>query len=309
MDKLIHGTAAEGTIRVMAAITTEIVRDAVRRHQTSPVVSDALGRVLTGTLLLGSSLKDFDRLTVKIECDGSVGGIVAETNLSGKVRGYVKNPVAESPSDKPGVKGIIGNGMFHVIREAGLETGFYVKPYHGSVPLFSGEIAEDFAYYLYKSEQIPSAVLLGVLLQSEEPFVTVAGGVMLQMLPGANEHIITMIEDTIRHAPPLTSVISAGATPEDLLQLVLGIIEYEILGEMDVEFRCNCSDEKAEEVISTLGLEEVESMLEEDKGAEMTCGFCSLTYHLNEDQLRKIITALKSQEPMPRSDSGRTSGS
>lgn len=295
MDKLIHGTAADGTIRVMAAITTEIVREAVRRHQTSPTVSTALGRVLTGTLLLGSSLKDFDRLTVKIECDGAIEGIIAETNAQGNVRGYVRNPVAELLTNniiEPKVNEIVGKGMFHVIREAGFDVGIYREPYHGSVPLYTGEIAEDFAYYLIQSEQIPSAVLLCVLLQKEEPFIKAAGGVMLQVMPGANEHIITMIEDTIRHAPHLSEVINEGATPEDLVKLALGIIDYEILEERDVEFKCNCSQERAVRLISSLGKTEVESMLQEDKGASMTCGFCNRTYTLDEAQLQEIIDSL-----------------
>jgi len=292
MDKLIHATAADGTIRVMAAITTEIVREAVRRHQTSPTASVALGRVLTGTLLLGSSLKDFDRLTVKIECDGVIEGIVAETTAQGKVRGYVRNPLAESTENAVDVKEVIGKGMFHVIREIGFDVGSYSEPYHGSVPLYTGEIGDDFAYYLLKSEQIPSAVMLGVSLQTEEPFIEAAGGVMLQIMPGANEHLITMIEDTIAHAPHLSTVIKEGATPEDLVKMALGIIDYEILEEKEVEFKCNCSPERAVTLISSLGKAEVESMLREDKGASMTCGFCNRTYHLNEKDLNDILNSL-----------------
>ncbi|MET0753790.1 MAG: Hsp33 family molecular chaperone HslO [Pyrinomonadaceae bacterium] len=292
MDKLIHGIAADGSIRFMAAITTDILIEAVRRHQTSPTVSAALGRVLTGTLLLGSSLKEFDRLTVKIECSGAVEGITAEADKSGKVRGYVKNPDAELPPNENGkfdVAGIIGEGMFYVIRESGFDVGLHREPYIGSVPITSGEIAEDFAYYLAKSEQIPSAVLLGVLLQPEEPLVKASGGVMIQILPGANEHIVTMIEDTIRHAPHLTSIISEGASAEDLVKLALGVIDYEILEEREVSFECNCSFERAVSLISSLGREEVASMLEEEKGAKMTCGFCNEVYTLDENDLQKII--------------------
>ncbi|MDQ3799833.1 MAG: Hsp33 family molecular chaperone HslO [Acidobacteriota bacterium] len=295
MDKLIHGTAADGTIRVIAAITTDIVAEAIRRHQTSPTASAAFGRVLTGTLLLGSSLKEFDRLTVKIEARGAVEGIVAETNAQGKVRGYVRNPEAELPSKANGkfdVSGIVVGGMFHVIRESGFDIGLYREPYHGSVPIVSGEIAEDFAYYLAKSEQIPSAVLLGVLLQNTEPYVKASGGVMLQMMPGANEHIITMIEDTIRHAPHLTSVIKDGATPQDLARLALGEIDFEVLEEKPVEFKCNCSLERAVGLIASLGQTEVRSMLEEDKGATMTCGFCNEHYRLSEEDLRGILSSL-----------------
>lgn len=293
MDKLIHGTAAGGTIRVIAAVTTETVAEAVRRHQTSPTVSAAFGRVLTGTLLLGATLKEFDRLTVKIECEGAVGAIVAETNADGKVRGYVRNPHAELPPKDNGkfnVSGIVGGGMFHVIRESGYDIGLYQTPYHGSVPLASGEIAEDFAYYLAKSEQIPSAVLLGVLLRdAENPTVAASGGVMLQMMPGANEHLITMIEDTIRHAPHLTSIIDENTEPRDLARLALGVIDFEVLEEKQIGFECNCSTERAVALIGSLGSREVEAMLVEDKGADMTCGFCSENYHMDEDDLREIL--------------------
>lgn len=294
MDKLINGTAAGGTIRFMAAITTEIATEAMRRHKSSPTVAAALGRVMTGTLLLGSSLKEFDRLTVKIECDGAVGGITAEASTDGKVRGFVKNPLAELPPKKSGkfdVAGIVGNGMFYVIRESGFDIGLHREPYIGSVPIISGEIAEDFAYYLAKSEQIPSAVMLGVLLQNSEPFVRASGGVMIQIMPGANEHLITMIEDTIAHAPHITSVISEGATAEDLVKLALGEIDFEILEEREVRFECNCSYKRAVSLISALGHEEVASMLAEDKGAEMTCGFCSEIYKLSEADLQEMLDA------------------
>lgn len=294
MDKLIHGIAAGGTIRFMAAVTTGIATEAVRRHQTSPTVSAALGRLLTGTLLLGSSLKEFDRLTVKIEAMGAVGGLVAEADAEGRVRGYVKNPDVELPPKENGkfdVSGIIGEGMFYVIRESGFDVGLHREPYIGTVPITSGEIAEDFAYYLAKSEQIPSAVLLGVLLQPEEPFVRASGGVMVQIMPGANEHIVTMIEDTIRHAPHLTSLISEGATAEDLVKMALGVIDYEVLEEREVRFECNCSFERAVSLISSLGRAEVSSMLAEDKGAEMTCGFCNEIYTLDENDLKKMLDA------------------
>ncbi len=294
MDKLIHGTAADGTVRVMAAITTELTTEAIRRHQTSPTVSAALGRVLTGTLLLASSLKELDRLTVKIEAGGAVEGITAEAGADGKVRGYVKNPHAELPPKNNGkfdVAGIVGTGMFYVIRESGYDIGLYREPYVGSVPIVSGEIAEDFAYYLAKSEQIPSAVLLGVLLQKQAPFVKASGGVIIQMMPGANEHIITMIEDTISHAPHITSVINDGATAQDLVKLALGAIDFEILEEKEISFDCNCSFERAVSLIGSLGRDEVAAMLAEDKGAKMTCGFCNEIYTLDEADLQKMLAA------------------
>lgn len=295
MDKLIHGTAADGTVRVLAAITTDITAEAIRRHQPSPTVSAALGRTMTGTLLLAATLKGLDRVTVKVECDGPVGGIIAEATAAGEVRGYVKNPLAELPVRSDGkfdVAGIIGNGMFHVIREFGPDYGLRTDPYIGSVPITSGEIAEDFAYYLAKSEQIPSAVMLGVLLQNTEPFVTASGGVLVQMMPGANEHIITMIEDSIAHAPHLTSVIKEGATAVDLLKMVMGVIDFEVLEEKPIAFRCNCSTKRAEETIASLGRAEVKSILEHDKQASMTCGFCNETYILDEVALEQLLKSM-----------------
>ncbi|MCB1023420.1 MAG: Hsp33 family molecular chaperone HslO, partial [Acidobacteria bacterium] len=228
-----------------------------------------------------------------------IGAIVAEATPDGKVRGYVRHPEAELPLKEDGkfdVSGIVGKGTFYVIRESGFELGLHQDPYVGSVPIVSGEIAEDFAYYLAKSEQIPSAVLLGVLLKNTEPFVAASGGVLIQMMPGANEHIVTMIEDTILHAPHLTTAINDGATPEDLIKLALGVIDYKILGEDDVEFRCNCSIEKAIALISSLGKEEVKDMLEKDNGAIMDCGFCSEKYELDADQLREMLLSFDNQE-------------
>jgi molecular chaperone Hsp33 len=294
MDKLIHATTPDGAIRILSAITTDVTAEAIRRHQTSPTSSAALGRVLTGTLLMAATLKDFDRLSVRIECDGEIGGIIAEATRDGGVRGYVKNPNAEIPARDDGkfnVRGIIGEGTFYVIRESGFDIGLHRDPYVGSVPLVSGEMAEDFAFYLAKSEQIPSAVMPGVLLQNAEPYVTASGGVLVQMMPGANEHLITMIEDTIAHAPHLTSVINAGATPEDLARLALGDIAFEVLEERDVEFRCNCSMERARTLIGSLGRNEVASMLEEDRGAVMSCGFCSEVYQLDEDDLKELLAS------------------
>ncbi|MGD9630561.1 MAG: Hsp33 family molecular chaperone HslO [Pyrinomonadaceae bacterium] len=296
MDKIVQGIAADGSIRVFGAITTDAVAEAVRRHKTSPTVSAALGRTMTGALMMGVTLKELDRLTVKLEANGPVGGITAEADAGGKVRGYVKNPLAELPPKSNGkfdVSGIVGGGMFYVIREAGFDIGFRPEPYVGSVPIISGEIAEDFAYYLARSEQIPSAVLLGVLLNNSEPFVAASGGVMVQMMPGANEHLITMIEDTIAHAPHLTSVIDADTDPSDLLRLALGNIEFQILDEKEVSFECTCSIERALAMVEALGAEEVESMLREQGGAVMNCGFCNEVYTMTSSDLTEIIDAAR----------------
>ena len=276
----------------MAAVTTNLVAEAARRHDLWPTVAAALGRTLTGTLLLGSSLKELDRLTVQIVSDGPIGGITTEVNALGQVRGYVRNPEAHAPYNEKGkfdVKAVVGEGMFYVTRESGYDVGLYRDPYRGSVPLVSGEIAEDFAFYLMKSEQIPSAVMLGVHLQPIIPYVTAAGGLMIQMMPGADEKTISTIEATVSQMPQATIMIREGARPVDLLRAALGEIELELLDEKPVYFACSCSYERAVSLISSIDPKELESMLHEDKGAVMTCHFCNETYRLGEAELRSIM--------------------
>jgi molecular chaperone Hsp33 len=280
----------------MAAVTTNLVAEAARRHAVSPTVAAALGRTLTGTLLLGSSLKELDRLTVQIVGDGPIGGITAEANARGEVRGYVRNPDADVPLNENGkldVRAIVGEGMFYVTRESGYDIGLYKEPYRGSVPLVSGEIAEDFAYYLTKSEQIPSAVMLGVLMRAgeeAETYVAAAGGLMIQMMPGASEKTVAAIEASVSRTPQTTAMIRERATPVDLLRTALGELEFEMLGERLVTFACPCSYERAISLISSIDRDELESMLREDKGAVMNCHFCNETYKLNESQLEGILS-------------------
>lgn len=291
-DTLVHGTAADGTIRCMAAVTTNLVAEAARRHDLWPTVAAALGRTLTGTLLLGSSLKELDRLTVQIVSDGPIGGITTEVNALGQVRGYVRNPEAHAHYNEKGkfdVKAVVGEGMFYVTRESGYDVGLYRDPYRGSVPLVSGEIAEDFAFYLTKSEQIPSAVMLGVHLQPNVPYVTAAGGLMIQMMPGADEKTISAIEATVSQMPQATIMIRDGARPVDLLRAALGGIQLELLDEKPVNFACSCSYERAISLISSIDPKELELMLHEDKGAVMTCHFCNETYRLGEAELKRIM--------------------
>lgn len=280
----------------MAAVTTNLVGTAARRHETSPTVTAALGRTLTGALLLASTLKELDRLTVQIVGDGPVRGITAEANVKGQVRGYVVNPGAHAPLNSAGkfdVRSIVGNGMLYVSRESGFDAGLYKDPYRGSVPLVSGEIAEDFAYYLTKSEQIPSAVMLGVLIRAQDPsqppVVSAAGGLMIQMMPGADDAVVREIEASVRNTPQATTMISEGATPADLLRRALGTLDFELLGERAVDFACPCSYERAVSLTSSIDRAELESMLLEDKGAVMTCHFCNETYRVDESTLREIL--------------------
>ena len=302
-DALVHGTAADGTVRCMAAVTTKLVAEAARRHETTPTATAALGRTLTGTLLLGSSLKELDRLTVQINGDGPIGGITAEANAQGQVRGYVRNPQAHvalnNDTGKLDVRGVVGNGMFYVTRESGYDIGLHRDPYRGSVPIISGEIAEDFAYYLTKSEQIPSAVMLGVLLRADEAgdaFVAAAGGLMIQIMPGADEKTIASIEASVSRTPQTTTMIREGARPIELLRAALGPIDFEILEEREVGFACSCSFERAVSLIASIDRRELEAMLREDRGAVMTCHFCNESYRMDETELESILRTVTSDK-------------
>lgn len=294
-DTLVRATAADGTIRCMAAVTTATVAEAARRHAVSPTVAAALGRTLTGTLLLGAGLKEFDRLTVQIECDGPVAGITAEANARGQVRGYVRYPEADAPLKANGkfdVSGIIGKGMLYVTRESGYDVGLYREPYRGAVPLVSGEIGEDFAYYLAKSEQIPSAVLLGVLLrarESGETFIEAAGGLIIQVMPGADETTVANVEAAVAQTPHTTALIREGARPVDMLRAALGPVSFEVLEERPLGFACPCSYERAFSLVASIDRIELESMLAEDRGAAMTCHFCNETYRIDEPALAGIL--------------------
>jgi molecular chaperone Hsp33 len=291
----VRATAADGGIRCMAAVTTSLVAEAARRHATSPTVAAALGRTLTGTLLLGSGLKELDRLTVQIVSDGAVGGITAEANAHGEVRGYARNPEADVPLNAQGkfdVSAVVGQGMFYVTYESGYEIGLYKEPYRGSVPIVSGEIGEDFAYYLAKSEQIPSAVLLGVLVRARDDgswFIEAAGGLIVQVLPGADEKMVATIEEAVGRAPHVTTLLRAGAQASDLLRAALGDVPFEVSEERAVSFACTCSYDRAVSLISSIERGELESILREDRGAAMTCHFCNETYRLDEGALEDIL--------------------
>ena len=294
-DTLVRATAADGLIRCMSAVTTDTVAEAARRHGTSGTVTAALGRTLTGALLLGAGQKEFDRLTVQVDCDGPVGGITAETNARGQVRGYVKEPHADAPLNAHGkfdVSAVVGGGMFYVTYESGFDIGLYREPYRGAVPIVSGEIGEDFAYYLAKSEQIPSAVMLGVLVrarESGETFVEAAGGLMIQVMPGADERVVAAIESTVSRTPHTTALIREGARPLDLLRTALGDVPFEVLEERAVGFNCTCSYERAASLVSSIDGAELESMLREDKGASLTCHFCNETYRIDEAALTEML--------------------
>ncbi len=294
-DHLIQGTAANDTIRVLAVVTTDLVNEACNRHNTSPTASAALGRLLTGALLLGRTFKDLELLTLQVRGDGPLGTATAEASPHGTVRGYVRNPEADLPPNELGkfnVSGLVkgdGSAMLQVTREAGYEIGLRKEPYTGSVQMESGEIAEDIAHYLQVSEQINSAVALGVFYEYEQAQVTAAGGLLIQAMPDADPNILVMIEDTVSRMPHLTGMIRKGADAEKILREALGLIEFEVMEKIPVEFRCRCSYDRAVNLVAALGEDEVKDMLEKDKGADLTCGFCNEVYSLDEAALLQIL--------------------
>jgi len=295
-DHLIQGTVADSTVRVIAAVTTNLVNEACGRHGTSATASAALGRTLTGALLMGRSYKDLEFITLRFDCKGELGGITAEASAHGTVRGYVRNPLADAPLNTRGkldVSRIVGGGMLYVIREAGYEIGLMKEPYNGSVPIVSGEIAEDITHYLAKSEQINSAVSLGVFVEPEQGKVTAAGGFMVQVMPGAEEETIALVEKAIAEAPHVTELIREGANAQEMMVNILGSLPLAVMERAPVEFRCKCSYERAVNIVTMLGEDEVRDMLEKDNGAELTCHFCNSVYYLDNAALESII------EPSP----------
>jgi len=315
MDNLVYATAADNQLRCVAAVTTNLVGEACRRHRTFPTASAALGRTLTGGLLLGSGVKDLEKLTVHFDCDGPIGDIIAQSDPDGNVRGYVSNPEADSTSmnarGKLDVSAVVGGGKLYVTRDAGFEIGLMKEPYRGMVPIVSGEIGEDIAYYLAKSEQINSAVSLGVLMSVENDEkdaqaneqstmftsefsierlrVAAAGGFIVQMMPSADENLATQLERSISRAPYATDLIRSGFSPAEMLHEIVGDLDLLVLEEKEPRFRCQCSRERALLIISALGRDEVKDMLDKDKGAELICHFCNERYQISAEELDALL--------------------
>lgn len=287
-DYIVRATAAEGTVRAFAAITTNMVTEAKSIHNLSPVASVALGRTMTAVSMMSKLLKgQKDTMTIQIKGDGLLGGIVVITDSKSNVRGYVYNPQVHLPLNEKGkwdVSAAVGSdGYINVIKDLGLK-----EPYIGYVRLVSGEIAEDIAYYFANSEQIPTVVALGVLVNVEGNIEN-AGGYILQLMPGADDNIIDYIEAKIAAIPAVTKLLSDGKSPEEILDLLLGEKELKITDKSDCKYVCNCSRERMERNILSLGKEEILCMIEEQHGAEAHCHFCNQKYKFSEDELRELI--------------------
>lgn len=287
-DYLIRAIDQSGSIRLFAATTTNLVEEAHRIHNTSPTVTAALGRTLTISAMMGKMMKnEQDLLTLKINGNGPAGTIVAVANNKGEVKGVVSNPKADLPTRNDGkldVGGIVGdNGTLTVIMDLGMK-----EPYVGQTSLVTGEIAEDIANYYVISEQTPSVVSLGVLVDKDIS-CKAAGGFMIQVLPNTKEEDIAKIEKALENIEPVSTMIDKGMKPEDIMNKVLGEFEMEILEQSDLKYDCNCNREKIESVIRSLGRKEIEDIIEEDQQAEVVCHFCNTKYQFNEEQLKKFI--------------------
>ena len=291
-DQIIHAVIAGEDVRLLAGVTTNVVAEVCRRHGTWPAASAALGRTITGTLLLGLMQKDLERVTVQFTCSGPIKGIVATADARGNVRGYVTNPTVDAPlvSGKLNVAGIVGSGMMYVTREAGFEIGLMKEPYRGAVEIVSGEIAQDFTYYLAKSEQIPSGVSLGVFVTGDLEVIA-AGGFIVQLMPGADEALAEELTVRMAAAPHATEMVRSGATPLEMLQIALGRTDFEVLEERDVRFECLCSPERALQIVGSLGRDVIEEMVTKNTGEELVCHVCNERYFIEVDALRGLLVS------------------
>ena len=289
-DYLIKAIDKTKNLRLLTITAKDLVQEAQTRHDTWSASSAVLGRtLLAGVLLAGAELTDQEELTIRLLGNGPVGPTIVTAKSDLTVKGYVKNPHIALPPKENGhidVKKAVGAGWLEVTKDLGLK-----EPYTGQVPIVSGEIAEDIAYYLTKSEQIPSAVGLSVFVNPNNT-IGEASGFMLQALPGASDSLITKTIARINNLPTLSSAFLAGLTPEKLAAMILGD-DCKILEKDEVAFKCDCSKEKYGKILATMKKSQLETMINEDHGAELTCSFCGNKYHYTEDELKTILTKIK----------------
>lgn len=286
-DYIIRATAADGQIRAFAATTRGVVEKARASHNTSPVATAALGRLLTAGGMMGTMMKGKDDiLTLRIEGDGPIEGLTVTADSAGNVKGYAFNPAVMLPPNAKGkldVGGALGVGVLSVIRDIGLK-----EPYVGQTILVSGEIAEDLTYYYATSEQIPTSVALGVLMNKDNT-VRQAGGFIIQLLPGASDEIIDKLEKKLGEMDSITSLLDAGRTPEMILDFVIGEFGLEILDTMPTEFYCNCDKARVEKALISIGRKELQEMIDEGKTIEVNCHFCNRNYAFTVEELNGLL--------------------
>ncbi len=286
-DYIVRATAAEGQIRAFAATTQELVEKARSIHNTSPVATAALGRLLTAGAMMGSMQKgEKDLLTLIIKGDGPLGGLVVTADSKAAVKGYVYNPGFVNPPNffgKFDVGGAIGYGELTVIKDMGLK-----EPYSGTTGLITGEIAEDLTYYFATSEQVPSSVALGVLMNKDNT-VKRAGGFIIQLMPFADDAIIDELENNISQITSVTSLLEEGLSPEDILERVLGKSGLTINDRITPEFKCNCGKERILKAIAATGRKEIEEMINDGKDIEVNCHFCNTSYTVTVGELKELV--------------------
>ncbi len=287
-DYLVRAIAAGGNVRAFVAVTTDLVDEARRRHDTWPTATAALGRTLTGAALMGATLKDRDEsLTLRLAGDGPLGGVICDSDEQGQVRGYVNNPHVDLDLNAVGkldVAGAVGAGLLYVTRQLALQ-GVYT----GTSEIISGEIAEDLAYYLTQSEQTPSAVSLGVRV-GPDGAVVAAGGYLVQLMPATSASDVEQLEINIGALGCVSQAVEQGLEPEQILGSILAGIDYQILERRDLHFACRCSRERALGALALLDMDELEVMIKEDQGAELHCHFCGERYRFTEEEIRSVRT-------------------
>ena len=290
-DYIIRATAANDQIRAFAAVTTQMVETAREHHNTSPVATAALGRLLTAGAMMGSMMKgEKDVLTLQIKAGGPLQGLTVTADSQGNVKGYVGNPDVCIPANSKGkldVAGAVGPGFLTVIKDMGLK-----EPYSGQVMLQTCEIAEDLTYYFATSEQVPSAVGLGVLMNKNNT-VRQAGGFIVQLMPFAEEEVISRLEQNVQKISSVTNLLEEEHTPESLLEKVLEGFDMQINEKTDTRFHCNCSKERVEKALISIGRKELNEMIQEGKPIEMNCHFCNTNYNFTVEELKEILRRCK----------------
>ena len=290
-DYMVRATAANAQVRAFAVTTKELVETARQAHNTSPVVTAALGRLLTAGVMMGSMLKgDDDLLTLQVRGDGPVRGLTVTANAKGEVKGYATVPDVILPANAKGkldVGGAVGRGTLSVIRDLGLK-----EPYVGQTALVTGEIGDDLTSYFATSEQTPSSVGLGVLMEKTNT-VRCAGGFIIQLLPDATDEMIEKLEKKLATLPYVSDLLDMGKTPEDILQMILGDMELKIMDTVPTEFYCNCTRERVEKALISIGREELEKIIREDKKANLHCHFCGKEYDFTEEEMKKLLEDAK----------------
>ena len=280
----------DGFVRISFINSRDIVNTAQKIHNTSPVATAALGRTLTITALMGALLKEpTDNMTVYIKGDGPLGGMVTAADGAGMVKGYVYEPLVDLPlkRGKLDVGGAIGKGSLAISRDLGMK-----EPYVGKVPLVTGEIGEDFTYYFAMSEQTPTAIALGVLVDTDLT-AKQAGGFIVQLMPGAGDDVAVKIEENLRELPPVTTLLEEGKTPEEIIEAIAKGFAIKYLDGATYEYRCDCSYEKISRALISLGKEDLLDMIEKDGGAEITCQFCPKVYRLDKEELTALYESAK----------------